>query len=224
MPAKGDHEARRRDVSEAVWRVLAARGFNGLTLRTVAAEMNASTGLLTHYFPTKKELVIYALTVAGERTDRRDRRVPAAPGLAALRDALLDVLPITEEAVVMNRVWVSSWDGSLGDSDLAAKEVARYERWRQSLRAHVEDAVGLGELPPGTGIDDIVATAAAFTHGVVIQALFDPARFPPHRQTRLLDDFLTAHFRSATTPGSSTRPAGQSTSSSKPPTATAPFR
>ena len=38
MPAPGDHEARRRDVSQAVWRVLAARGFGGLRLRAVAAE------------------------------------------------------------------------------------------------------------------------------------------------------------------------------------------
>src|SRR5690349_17153404 len=45
-PARGDHEARRQDVSEAVWQVLAAQGFGGLTLRAVAAEMGASTGLL----------------------------------------------------------------------------------------------------------------------------------------------------------------------------------
>ena len=32
----------------AVWRVLAAHGFGGLTLRAVAAEMGASTRLLTH--------------------------------------------------------------------------------------------------------------------------------------------------------------------------------
>jgi AcrR family transcriptional regulator len=52
MPrTKGDHEARRRDVSEAVWRVLVAHGFGGLTMRAVAAELDASTGLLTHYFP-----------------------------------------------------------------------------------------------------------------------------------------------------------------------------
>jgi hypothetical protein len=35
-----------------------------------------------------------------------------------------------------------------------------------------------------------VATAAAFAHGLVVQALFDPARFPPSRQRRLVDDFV----------------------------------
>src|SRR3954453_20895351 len=125
MPARGDHDARRRDVSEAVWRVLAARGFGGLTLRAVANEMDASTGLLTHYFPAKRALVRYALGVAEERTDERARRV-AGEGMPALRAALLDVLPLTPEATAMSRVWVSFWDGALGDPELAAIQKARY--------------------------------------------------------------------------------------------------
>src|SRR5215510_923731 len=114
MPARGDHESRRRDVSEAVWRVLAERGFGGLTLRAVAAEMGASTGLLTHYFPSKHELIKHALDVAMEQTQLRARRVAEKEGLEGLRAALLDVLPLTPEAVEANRVWVSFWDPALG--------------------------------------------------------------------------------------------------------------
>ncbi|MBO2452119.1 TetR family transcriptional regulator [Actinomadura barringtoniae] len=190
MPARGDHEARRRDVSEAVWRVLAARGFGGLTLRAVAAEMNASTGLLTHYFPSKKALVAYALDVADERTASWDRAVAPAPGMAALRTALMDVLPLTPEAAVMNRVWVSSWDGSLGDQDLGVRETERYERWRSRLRPHVQDALDRGELPAGGDVESLTVTVAAFTHGLVVQALFDPDRFPAERQVAVLDDLL----------------------------------
>jgi len=192
MPARGDHDARRRDVSEAVWRVLAARGFGGLTLRAVAAEMNASTGLLTHYFPSKKALVAYALDVADERTESWDRAVAPAAGMAALRTALIDVLPLTPEAAAMNRVWVSSWDGSLGDPDLSARETERYERWRSRLRRHVQDALDRGELPAGADVDGTAVTVAAFTHGLVVQALFDPGRFPAERQIAVLDDLLRA--------------------------------
>jgi len=190
MPARGDHEERRRDVSQAVWRVLAAKGFGGLTLRAVAAEMGASTGLLTHYFPSKHELIKHALEVAQEHTQNRARRGAQGEGLEGLRAAVLDVLPLTPESAAMTRVWVSFWDPALGDEELTAFEVARYERWRGMLRPHVEAAVRLGELASTVDIDDIVAAAAAFTHGVVVQALFDPARFPPARQESLLDAFL----------------------------------
>ncbi|MFD0685502.1 TetR/AcrR family transcriptional regulator [Actinomadura fibrosa] len=191
MPARGDHDARRRDVSAAVWRVLADRGFGGLTLRAVAAAMDASTGLLTHYFPSKKALVAYALDVADERTANRPLRDAPAPGLPALRAALLDVLPLTPDAVDMNRVWVGSWDGSLADPQLRDRQRVRYAKWRDRLRPHVEAAVRLGELP-GTDPDGLVATAAAFTHGLVVHALFDPDAYPPNRQIELLDAFLTS--------------------------------
>ncbi|MBX6358414.1 MAG: TetR/AcrR family transcriptional regulator [Micromonosporaceae bacterium] len=190
MPARGDHDARRADVSAAVWRVLAARGFGGLTLRAVAAEMGASTGLLMHYFPSKQALVRHALEVAEERSATRARRIPADQGLTALRAALLDVLPLTEETIAMNRVWVSFWDAALGDPELGTRQAARYVRWRGMLRPHVEAAQRRGELPSTVDTDDLVATAAAFAHGLVVQALFDPDRFPPARQVELLEEFL----------------------------------
>lgn len=189
-PARGDHEARRADVSEAVWRVLADKGLGALTLRAVAAEMGASTGLLTHYFPTKRALVRHALAVAEERTADRARRTPEADGLAALRAALLDVLPLTPEGAAMNRVWVGSWDASLADPELRRTELVRLERWRGTLRTHVTDAQRRGELPTAADPDELAASAAAFTHGLVVHALVDPDGFPPERQTALLADFL----------------------------------
>jgi AcrR family transcriptional regulator len=191
MPARGDHEARRADVAEAVWRVLAAHGFGALTMRAVAAELGASTGLLTHYFTNKRELVRYAHAIAEERTENRPRRQPERPGLAALRVALVNVLPLDDEAAARNRVWVSFWDAALDDESLREAQRARYERWRGRLQEHVEEAQERGELPAGSP-EDVAVEAAAFTHGLVVQALFDPAALPADRQLALLDLFLTA--------------------------------
>ncbi|MEV4440768.1 TetR/AcrR family transcriptional regulator [Streptomyces sp. NPDC049577] len=185
---KGDHEARRRDVSEAVWRVLAAHGFGGLTLRAVATELGATTGLLTHYFPAKRDLVAYALDLLESRTLARRRRV-AEQGLPAVRAALLDILPLTPEATVSNRVWVSSWDTALADPGLSEDYAGKYARGRDKLRDLVAGAQRLGELPPGDPAR-VAAGAQSFVLGLVVQALFNPEAFPPARQTELLDDYL----------------------------------
>ncbi|WP_116244118.1 TetR/AcrR family transcriptional regulator [Nocardiopsis sp. FIRDI 009] len=189
MPrTRGDHEARRRDVSEAVWRVLAAHGFGGLTLRAVATELDATTGLLTHYFPTKRDLVTYALDLLERRTEARPRPV-AEQGLTAVRAALLDILPLTAEATDSNRVWVSSWDAALADPGLSRDHARRYARSRDRLCELVTAAQRLGELPAGDP-DRIAAGAQSFVLGLVVQSLFDPAAFPPDRQVALLDDYL----------------------------------
>lgn len=199
MPARGDHEARRAEVSEAVWLVLAARGFGGLTLRAVAAQMGVSTGLLTHYFPDKRALIRHAVDVAEHRAQQRTRHSPEREGLPALRAALLDVLPLTPESVTMSRVWVGYWDGALADEDLGTNQQRRYVRWRAVLREHLEAARRRGELgdadPAG-----LAAVSAAFAHGLVVQALFDPGGFPPARQVELLDQFLTGLASTGTRP------------------------
>ncbi|MGV9878861.1 TetR/AcrR family transcriptional regulator [Streptomyces sp. NPDC003006] len=193
MPrTKGDHEARRRDVSEAVWRVLAAHGFGGLTMRAVATELGATTGLLTHYFRTKRDLVAYALDLLERRTAARPRRTATAgQGMSAVRAALLDVLPLTEEATDSNRIWVSSWDTALADPELSADHARRYAQSRDRLRDLVERAQRLGELTPGDPVR-IAAGAQAFVLGLVVQALLDAPAFPPQRQVELLDDYLSA--------------------------------
>lgn len=171
---------------------MATRGFAGLTLRAVAAEVGATTGLLTHYFPTKHALVEYALDLLEQRTVSRPRpRRQAGEGLAAVRDALLDILPLTPEATDSNRIWVSSWDTALSDPVLSTGYARKYAQSRDRLTERVAAAQELDELPPG-GPADIAAGAQAFVLGLVVQVLFDPAAFPPQRQVELLDDYLAA--------------------------------
>ncbi|MFF5877261.1 TetR/AcrR family transcriptional regulator [Streptomyces californicus] len=191
-PAPGDREARRKDVSEAVWHVLADKGFGGLTLRTVAAAMGGSTGMLMHYFPTKRALIQHALDLLEKRTAERPRRARPAAGLAAVRAMLLDILPLTPDDTARNRIWVSSWDLSLADDGFTTEQADRYTRLRTTIRPHLEAARDLGQLPADADAEQLAATAVAFTHGLVVQALFDPGRFPKDVQITMLDDFLAS--------------------------------
>ncbi|MFD8742193.1 TetR/AcrR family transcriptional regulator [Streptomyces sp. NPDC059616] len=191
-PAPGDREARRDDVSRAVWQVLADKGFGGLTLRAVAAAMGVSTGMLMHYFPTKRALIAHALDLLEKRTEERPRRDRPAGGLATVRAMLLDILPLTEGDTARNRIWVSSWDLALADDGLATDQADRYTRLRSTLRPHFEAARGLGEVPAAADPEQLAATAVAFTHGLVVQALFDPGRFPEDVQIAMVDDFLAS--------------------------------
>jgi len=188
-----DHDVRRREVAEAVWRVLADTGFAGLSLRTVAREMGATTGLLTHYFRSKRELVQHALEVVHERTTPRMAAAGAGlGGVEGLRARLRAVLVDGEEATALSKVWVGFWDLALADAELGLAEAARYERWRERLRPLVDEAIDAGALAAGRDRETVVDVLTAFTHGLVVQALFDPERFPAQRQYAVLDELLAA--------------------------------
>ena len=130
------------------------------------------------------------LDLLEQRTIARPRR-PAGKGLTALRDALLDILPLTVETIDSNRIWVSSWDAALSDPELSIDYARKYAQSRDKLRDRVAAAQDLGELPAADP-SRIAAGVQSFTLGLVVQALFDPAAFPPQRQIELLDDYLAA--------------------------------
>lgn len=170
--------------------MLIARGFGALTLRAVAAELGATTGLLTHYFPGKRDLVSHALELLEQRSAARPRRTAAA-GLPALRSALLDMLPLTEESAETSRIWVSSWDTALADPAWSIDYARKYAQGRERLHALVAAAQRLGELPDAD-TERLATAVQSFVLGLTVQALIDPSAFPPQRQIELLDGHLAA--------------------------------
>lgn len=169
-------------------RVLGARGFTQLTLRAVAAELGATTGIVTHYFATKDELRTFALDELRRSVNRR-QRVRGRPGLPALRALLLGMLPLTAESVAANRIWISSWDVVLADPQLTTAYAQTYARSRRRIERAVRAAQNSGDLEPGDRTD-IAAALHAFTLGLAVQAVLDPGAFPPERQTGLTDAYL----------------------------------
>ena len=93
---------------------------------------------------------------------------------------------------MLSKVWVGFWDLALADAELGLAEAARYERWRDRLRPLVDEAIAAGELAAGRDRETVVDVLTAFTHGLVVQALFDPDRFPAERQYAVLDELLAA--------------------------------
>lgn len=190
---------RRDDLAAAVWRVLDTAGFAGLSMRAVAAEMNATTGVVTHYFPSKRELTTYALHLLAERAAARTRR-SADAGLPALRAALLDMLPLDVPSRSANRIWISSWDAALADATHAADHARRYRVSRDTVHALLQSALGAdGDRDGGDGGDgsdkgsdttDRAEVLHAAVLGLAVQAVLDPASYPAERQVELVDELL----------------------------------
>lgn len=62
---------RRKQLAEALWTVAERDGFAAATVRHVAAEAGVSVGMVQHYFRTKDEMVLFALTCVGEELGER---------------------------------------------------------------------------------------------------------------------------------------------------------
>lgn len=184
------YRRRQEDVAEAVWRVLDRGGFAALSIRAVARELDATTGIVTHYFPTKRRLISFALEMLAEKSEARERPW-ASQGPGALRSALLDMLPLDDASRTSSRIWVSSWDAALADKQHAAEHAERYRASRAKIAGLVAESLPAAERGEES-IDRITHTVHAFVLGLAVQAVLDPAAFPPARQRALLDELLVS--------------------------------
>lgn len=188
MTGSDAYRRRREDVAAAVWRVLDQSGFAGLSMRAVARELDATTGIVTHYFPSKRELTSFALELLAERSGARGR--PATTrGPADLRSALLDMLPLDDVSQTSNRIWISSWDAALADERHAAEHAERYRASRAKVAGLVTEFLDAGDRDDER-VERVTETLHAFVLGLTVQAVLDPAAYPPERQIALLDGLL----------------------------------
>jgi AcrR family transcriptional regulator len=94
MPRVVNHEERREEIAEAAWRVIEREGLAGADLREIAREASHTTGVITHYFRNKRELMTFAF---GLLVDRSTARMARASAEAGLTEALAQVLPLDKE-------------------------------------------------------------------------------------------------------------------------------
>lgn len=101
MPKVVNPDERRRELAEAVWRVIRRGGLAEASVRTVAREADLSTGSLRHYFASQSELLVFAMRLVMERIEARVAAVdrPDDPREAATA-VLTELLPLDRERQV----------------------------------------------------------------------------------------------------------------------------
>ncbi|MFK0244827.1 TetR/AcrR family transcriptional regulator [Amycolatopsis azurea] len=101
VPKQVDHAARRAEIAEALTRLTATRGLEGVSLRHVAAEAGMSMGLVQHYFKTKDEMLLFAIERRSQLYEESIKarlesgEVPSTPK-AILRAIVAEIMPLDE--------------------------------------------------------------------------------------------------------------------------------
>jgi AcrR family transcriptional regulator len=175
-----DHDERREEIAEAAWRVIEREGLTGADLRGIAREAGYTTGVITHYFRDKRELMTSAF---GLLVDRSTARMSRASTEAGLMEALAQVLPLDEERRREATIWLALVSASLTDPELAKGLRLRYRQARQAMSPVFRTAL---EEVRGEDPEDLGDELLAVVDGITVDALSDPERYPPVRQLALL--------------------------------------
>ncbi|MEO5899964.1 MAG: TetR/AcrR family transcriptional regulator [Ilumatobacteraceae bacterium] len=186
MPRAVDSDERRQEITDAAARLIARSGLGAATMRDVAAEAGWTTGTVTHYFADKRELLLHTLQ-ASLANRRRQRPSREAEGPArALRVALAGALPLDDGSRQHWMVTVAFCAQASGDPELAAVQRDAYREFRSEVARLVARCLGVR----GAEARAVAERLIAFADGIAMQALFDPASWPPSHQLDELDRTL----------------------------------
>jgi AcrR family transcriptional regulator len=191
VPKIVDWDVRRDEILTATWRVITRDGLDKTTVRAIAREADCSQGILAHYFDDKDDILAKALVMSHRRVRQRTaERTAGEQGLAALRTAMLEALPLDDERAVEAQIEVSFWGRMLADGNLVELQRTEVETLRNRLRAHLDEAKQLGELRSDLDLDVAVHELMVLNDGLSVQFVHEPARVAPERQLQLLDRLL----------------------------------
>lgn len=188
MPKEVDHDERREELLEAVWRVIARDGMEGTTIRGIAKETGWSTGVLSHYFADKDEIITSALRLAYERIATRwDEKLEGLTGVGGLHELVLDNLPLDQERELETQVLMNYWSLMIRGHDLTARPRRRGPLLIDLLTKYVREGQEAGEIRVDEAPEDIAERLLGLIDGFSLHALLTPERLSSERQVTLID-------------------------------------
>lgn len=188
MPRIVDHGERRSEVVRALHRTIARGGFEAASMREIASAAGCTTGVLTHYFRDKQEILLHALRFAHHAAARRmaAAMVGRAP-LNALRSVLLEALPLDEDRRIEWRIWVSFWGRCVADEELVAELRERTREWQELVSGLLVAARESGDLDGRLQVREVADELLALVDGLGLRATLLPEGMPLRHMVRSID-------------------------------------
>jgi TetR/AcrR family transcriptional repressor of bet genes len=192
VPKVVDHEERRTELRDAVWRLASREGLEAVTVRGVAQEAGCSTGALVHYFADKEDLLLFAFRTIADRVMRRVATAEEATtdALELARAMLLEGLPLDRDRQAEVRVWFAFLGLALTRPALARAQRLTYRAWRERVAERLAEARDQGVLRADVDPDMEAAALVGLVDGLAVQATFEPRALSGERQVALVDACL----------------------------------
>jgi AcrR family transcriptional regulator len=194
VPKVVDHDERRAAVVEATCQVIARAGLEGATMRAIASEAGCSTGLVTHYFHNKDEIILASVShVFGKARRRASAELEKdGPPLEILEHILLDSLPLNETSLLEWRVWLVFWGRAYINVDLVREQKRAYAERVATIRNLLTKAQTQGTIDSTMDIAATTFETLAVVDGLGIQGVFSPTPTVRRRLRAGIRSYLTS--------------------------------
>ncbi len=182
---------RRREVSEAAWRVIVREGLDRASMRAIAKEMDCTIGLVNHHFRNKQELMLFALHRVTERLQAMmQTAIENVSGTEQLVAMLSSFLPLDQERQGILKVWVAFLGYAVGRDSLMAEHQQSAGHLRDVIIQELQ-ALQAANLIHAEMVPEVEANALlALVNGVSLDSLIQAQRLSPDQQQQVIRRYV----------------------------------
>lgn len=185
----------RAEVAEGAWRVILRDGLHRTSVRAIARELGATTGVVTYHFRDKADLLLFALDRLGGAIIRDlEEAVAGATGLDRIRRILSTTLPLGPRQVSGWTLWVSFVGLALSNDRLREEHQRRLDMLNARFREELVALQRAGEVPPELDPALEADGLVALSDGIGLSHVLRPDVYPPERQWQIVEGYLGSRF------------------------------
>ena len=186
-----DSETRRRQLGEALWRVVLRDGIEAASVRNVAAEAGISKGSLRHVFPSQSELLTFAMQLIIDEVRRRIESIDPSGDVREVVERRLETLLVLDpETRAIFEVWLAFAARARVDASLRPLRDDTHAQVRGLCRQSVEALWAEGRTRPDLDLGYEAERLHVLVDGLALHASLDPEITTPARQREILSRHL----------------------------------
>ena len=180
------------EVVEATGRVIAREGLKGASLRSIARELGVTTGVLTHYFRDKEDLLGFVQASIFDGLEASNRPLlDQEPDVDLTIEALMRILPNSPGSIDWWKVWLGFTVAALSRPERAEAHAEKYadlrRYWVKVMRRLQSAGLLKSEIDPVSEAETLVC----LVDGIGVQAVISPKALPARRQRALLRAYFS---------------------------------
>lgn len=193
--SRGNKNQRAAQLADVIVGIVAKRGVDAVSVREVAAGAGVSIGTVQHYFPTKDQMLAFAVDRVGELITARIQEITAGPTVGeGMRKVLMELLPLDTQRQTEAKIWLSFLARAIFTPDLLRRARQTGRRIEEQITETIRRAQDLGEANSDIEAARAAKVLYALIDGLTVRALTDPERIDPEETTAILDSYLYRVF------------------------------
>lgn len=182
---------RRLEVTEAAWRVIVREGLDKTSMRAIAKELGSSTGVVTHYFRDKDELMLFALErIFKNLSEDLKSSVEEQQGIKRLEQMILAALPLQDSETKGWRVWVAFLGYAVGREKLVREHQKRYQFLHQIIYQELVDLQAAKLIRTDIDLNLEANALIALVDGMGVGIVINPEQFNLKQQKYLVQRYI----------------------------------